>query len=46
MGENKRYKLKVERDTKYPKFKDTRDEAGVPCPPNNNWLKALSPMKH
>jgi hypothetical protein len=40
---NKRYKLKVERDTNYPKFKATCDEARVPCPSNNNWLKALQP---
>ena len=42
---NKRYKLKVERDTNYQKFKDTCAEAGIPCPPNNNWLKALQPQE-
>lgn len=40
---NKRYKLKVERDTNYPKFRATCAEAQVPCPENNNWLRGLEP---
>jgi hypothetical protein len=38
---NKRYKLKVERDTNYPKFKAACAAAQVPCPDDNNWLQDL-----
>jgi hypothetical protein len=40
---NKRYKLKVERDTNYPKFQAACAAAQVPCPDNNNWLQGLKP---
>jgi hypothetical protein len=39
---NKRYKLKVERDTNYPKFQAACAAAQVPCPDNNKWLQRLT----
>lgn len=40
---NKRYKLKVDRDTNYPKFKAACAAAQVPCPEDNKWLEDLKP---
>lgn len=40
---NKRYKYRLERDTNYSDFRASCLKAGVPCPVNNKWLKALQP---
>jgi hypothetical protein len=38
---NTRYKLKVERDTNYPKFLEACRRAQVACPEHNQWLEGL-----